>query len=816
MLTLKNYQQRALSALTDYFELVSRTNDADTAFYQLTRELYERGQTYNPIPQLRALPYVCLRIPTGGGKTLLACHSIRIAAHMLLRQEHVLVLWLVPTKTIKDQTLTALRDRTHPYRQALDTTLDARVTVMDLTESLSVQRTTLDSTTTIIVSTLAAPRVEDTDSRKLYEANGALLSHFDGLPDAITANLEKYENTNTPIPSLANVLKMRRPLVLVDEAHNARTELAFDTLARFSPSAILEFSATPTKPPAPNASNVLYHVSAYELKAEDMIKLPIHLQTHTDWRDAVSAAIGKRAELELLANGERDATGDYIRPIVLFQAQPHHRGRETLTVDVIRQALLDLDISEAQIAIETGEQREVKEWEDAHKKTLFSETCPIRFIITVQALREGWDCPFAYVLCSVAESRSSTAVEQILGRVLRLPKARRRQHEELNSAYAFVSSQKFREAAEDLADALIKNGFTQFEAETEIAAHQPTFGGAFDGLPLGAIVERNVTPAEQGRKLSVPQLALWVNGVLEVVEESHFLDTSWELAKCDATLNEDEYSIQHRQADALDLNVDKHGTVTMKRVDHVYASALQEQLQLLAVNVVPTPANLAVWLDSHIPHPDITQTQTQIFLGHMIDSLVKERGLSMADLARDRYRLCDAASKKIETHRNAVIKREFQRQMFGNRTDEIQVSPECVFTYDPNRYAANRLYDGGYPFRKHYYRAVGWMDSEEEAGAAEVIDRLDSVQYWVKNIPREPNQSFWLQTSTGKFYPDFVALLTDGRVLVVEYKGAHLLEHHETVEKKMVGELWAARSKGKCLFLMVGADDYAGRLQAIA
>jgi len=51
---------------------------------------------------------------------------------------------------------------------------------------------------------------------------------------------------------------------------------------------------------------------------------------------------------------------------------------------------------------------------------LLRPDCPIRYIITINALKEGWDCPFAYILASIANRTSRIEVEQIVGRVLRL------------------------------------------------------------------------------------------------------------------------------------------------------------------------------------------------------------------------------------------------------------------------------------------------------------------------------------------------------------------------------------------------------------
>ncbi len=455
MLQLRDYQERSLDALETYLGLVAE-HGASNAFYMQT------NYPYVAVKQLPGLPYVCLRVPTGGGKTFMACHAVGIAAKSYLQLDRATCLWLVPSNTIREQTLAALRDREHPYRQALDARFSGQVRVMDIKEALYIQRNTLQGETVIIVSTLAAFRVNDTEGRKVYESCGALSHHFSGLSAALEAVLEKRED-GTIAHSLSNVLRMWRPLIIMDEAHNARTPLSFDTLERFSPSCIVEFTATPETEQKPEeelfASNVLHHVSAAELKAEDMVKLPIKLWTHSESREVIGQACAMQRTLELAAQQEERETGEYIRPIVLLQAQPKSKDRRTLTVDVLKKSLIDdFKIPEEQIAVATGETRGI---EDIN---LFERGCPLRFIITVQALKEGWDCSFAYVLCSVAEMSSSRAVEQILGRVLRLPHTKRKRRAELNCAYAYAASPRFVEAASALKDALVDNGFQKLEA----------------------------------------------------------------------------------------------------------------------------------------------------------------------------------------------------------------------------------------------------------------------------------------------------------------------------------------------------------------
>ena len=319
---LKKYQKRCLDEVAKFLRRTWESQNAKVAFEEMV------PQHYHDVGALKGLPYICVRVPTGGGKTALAAYSVGIAAEKLLRAEMCLVLWLAPTTQIVEQTLTALKDKRHPYRQALDSSFDGCVTVIDMKSALGLQRGTLDSDTVVIVSTMAAMRVENTEGRKIYEDSGILMSNFEGLTDEQKSILLNENGTGQPARSLANLLRLRRPVIIVDEAHNARTPLSFESLARFNPSCILEFSATPSQESRNDnePSNVLTHVSAAELKAEDMIKLPIYLKAKRQWVEAVQEALDQRAELERLAGEDEKATGQYIRPIVLFQAQRNISG----------------------------------------------------------------------------------------------------------------------------------------------------------------------------------------------------------------------------------------------------------------------------------------------------------------------------------------------------------------------------------------------------------------------------------------------------------------------------------------------------------
>lgn len=862
MLTLKEYQERALDTLQTYFRLSQQLGDADTAFYRLTREAFGRGIPYQPVEGLPGLPYVCLRIPTGGGKTLVASHAIGITAHDLLHADHALVLWLAPSNVIRDQTLRALSDPNHPYRQAVESHVGP-VTVMNVSEALYVQPATLNSSTTIIVGTIQAFRVDNTEGRKVYESSGALMSHFTDLPADLREGLEM--TNGEPKKSLANVLYMRRPIVVVDEAHNARTPLSFETLARFHPACILEFTATPATQDHP--SNVLHAASAAELKSEAMIKMPIRLKVRPQWKELLSDAIAQRNRLEAAAKLEQRNTGEYLRPIMLLQAQPRSQNKETLTVDVVRQTLIDdFKIPENQIARATGDVDEIGDTD------LSQPDCPIRYVITVQALREGWDCPFAYVLCSVAESKSSTAVEQILGRVLRLPKATRKGIDSLNLAYAYATSESFGVVANQLRDSLVQNGFERYEAQAMIQTPPeqpdlPLFGGgtettlpepvsisvpnspALEDLPpetgakvhydadtqslmikerlepeeaallvamlpvalvetgVRAVIERitrpqppqpTASPAERGEVLSIPQLVVRRGAQLDLFEETAFLDHPWDLSQCDTLLTASDYSSQRLGGTEIEYDVTDKG-----KLKEQFINELQNTMTLFATDQGWTPAELVYWLDRAIPHPDVTFRESNAFLTRLVMRLIDERGFTLDQLVMDKYHLRDAVAAKIQAQRLEARKQAYNLFLLPESQNPLEVHPEICFTYPRDAYPYNTLYRGAYPFKKHYYTQVGDLeDRGEEFNCAVFLDSLPEVKLWVRNLERRPNHSFWLQTSTDRFYPDFVCMLKDGRYLVVEYKGEDRWSNEDSREKRIIGEVWGKRSGGTCLFVM--------------
>jgi type III restriction enzyme len=878
MLTPKLYQLQAVEALTEFLRRSRALGGPAAAFSQLTSERTGVGLPYFSAPgfeaeEFKGMPYVCLRLPTGGGKTLLACLSVPVIQRELLKSGHSVVLWLVPSRAIQAQTITALRNRSHHYRQALENELGA-VEVLDPTEALYVTQATLDAGTVVIVSTLQSFRITETEGRKVYESSGALHHHFTALDPAATAVLEKTEAGTMPY-SLANVLRLRRPIVIVDEAHNARTPLSFDTLARFRPSCILELTATPAKEKAP--STVLYHVSAKQLAAEDMIKLPIRLETRTDWLRLLADAVALREGLETKAKAEEKTSGEAIRPIVLIKAERRDKDRETRTVEVVEKALIEhCKVPADWIVRATGDDRGLDDID------LFKTDCPVRFVITVDALKEGWDCSWAYVLCSVAEMKSDTAVEQLIGRVLRLPGARRKTTPELNRAYALATSHNFAATARALEDALVAgNGFNPLEAKDlivtpageqgrlELPASRPATPQVvqvaevpdtkawapelkakvtvdakagtitlvaplseqeIEQVTAGIVMETNreqlraavrahaekveqifVSPAERGVRLAVPVFCIERQGTLEWLDETHFLERPWTLRADQVRENPGELTVATEAGSFGSIGLDESGKVKWK-----FSEELADELKLIEVTENWSEARLVDWLDRNIPHPDISADETGPFISAILTGLMAKQAFPLGRLVRERFALRDHVEARIDACRKQAKAEAFQEVIFGEAVGPLKVTAKDVFTFDPDRYPARWTCERSGDFRKHYHRQVGELgDKGEEFECALFIDQLPGVETWVRNLERQPERSFWLPTATDRFYPDFVCKLADGRILVIEYKGSDRWSNDDSKEKRRLGELWAERSGGKCFFIMPNGADRTGILAAV-
>ena len=883
MFKLKTYQQRAVDCLEGFLQNCQTLPSVEEAYSQTLAEqsLPELGYRDYGFEQT---PYVCLRIPTGGGKTILGSYAVDIAARKYVGTDAPIALWLVPTNTIRLQTVEALKTPGHPYRAKLDEAFNHQVLVLDIDEVTQIRPQDLGNKAIVIVSTLANLRVNDTTGRKVYAYHENFEPHFAKIPashpsmsllervkeDDLKENgLSTKELGNIKF-SFANLLAVYRPIVIVDEAHNARTSLTFDTLRRVHPAAVIELTATPNTT-ATNGSNILFHVSASELKAEEMIKLPIVLTEHQNWQDAIQDAVITRNKLEI--DAQKDT--DYIRPIALFQAE--NKGGE-VTVEALKTHLIDVqNIDEEKIAVATGKQRELD------GLNLFEPTCKIEYIITIEALKEGWDCSFAYVFCSVKQVSSSKDAEQLLGRVLRMPYAKRRVIEDLNRAYAHLSSSKFGAAAQQLTDKLITMGFEEMEVAAFLKQQAPTgqddlFGsGAASPRPApkpalvaelpempdvselsdeeksqltmtsgeeGAVVrvEGEITPTIQkvleSQKLkpkdkeklkrdirvhnqalnaskapsetgatfgSLPLVCMSSQGELELVESEVFLHTNdWDLLSYPAELSS--FTLQET-TNSFSIDIDGK-QLSYKVAGEGETPTFNEGFMDVTEN------DLVRFLDRRLKQPDIPQTQLIQFLARLVNGLLKKPELNLVALVRNKFPLSRAVGDLISRHRKEAQKKGYQASLFDDDNTAC-LSDQFVYEFSPESYPSRQpYYSGRYKFQKHFFpqnliedlKATG-----EEYECAKAIDGLPEIKYWIRNLVRRNKASFWLPLAHSKFYPDFVCELTDGRMLVLEYKGDAYVTNDDSAEKRAIGNKWAEMSDEKCLFLMAVEQDDKGR-----
>jgi len=877
----KTYQSQVLESVEAYFKACHELPSPSVAFNAVTERLWGRGLSYNPLSGFPPdMPYFCLRVPTGGGKTWLAAKSVQLVNTHLLRVEHSVILWLVPSKPIREQTLRALKDRKHPYHAALKEA--GPVTVMDLEEAKSVTRATLDTSTAVIVATRQAFQVEEEECRKVYQSSGALMHHFDNLsPVQRDELLREGQGAEQTVPySLANVLRLRRPFVIVDEAHNSRTELAFDMLARFRPSGVMELTATPDTERTP--SNVLHSVSAAELKAEEMIKLPVVLETEPNWQQCLADAIGRRDALHKLADDERRTGADYLRPIVLIQAEPRRSGVETLDVERVRHELIaNHRIPADEITVATGEEKGLEKIEAEHKLGIADPACPVKFVITQKALAEGWDCPFAYILVSMASLHSATAVEQLLGRVLRQPGASHRQNRLLNQSYAFVVSRNFAETAAALRDRLVTGaGFERREVAEFVTAAKPeqarldldghigrivvrpvevslperpdlksvpkpvrdklswdtklntltinaplteeetehlkasvTSEAAIAAIEQAAEVSRTTaieffqTPAELGERFRVPQLALWVQGELQLFDDPEVLEYPWDVSPYDAAPTADDISTLGaglKVSEGGEIDIDE----TSGRVVSRFLPELQRDLGLVYQPEHWNEVRLAAWLCRNLPEPSLTHASKQAFVAAWISELLRREGFTLARANLQKFLIRNLIEARIRCLRVEAVGRAYQQTLFGDgQAERVAVSDQYAFEFHPQAYAPSRDYDGrfGYfDFRGHFYGRIGDLDSKEEFECACWLDsqaQKGRIRYWVRNLVRREGCSFFLQKADGRFYPDFLCRLPNDVVLAVEYKGADRWKNAE--DDRLIGGLWASLSEGRCRFAMV-------------
>ena len=848
---LKSYQKEVIADLARYLELVVELQSPAKAYHTLWNEknvMVGLGGLPNYVNTLPGIPHVCAKVPTGGGKTFIAASAVRTIFDAIPQRRAKAVAWLVPSEAILTQTLRALNNPDHPYRQRLDVDFGGRVQVYSKEQALMGQNFSppvVSEQLSVFVFSYDSFRTSKKDGRKAYQQNG-YLAEFAKWMDDPSILLADTDET-----ALIQVIRFLNPVVIVDESHHAVSNLSVEMLSNFNPCFVLDLTATPKK-----NSNIISFVDAARLKLTHMVKLPVIVYNRKSQADVYGDAIAIRSKLEAQAKRDQLTSGRYIRPIVLFQAQPRNNADST-TYEKIKKTLVDGGIPEREIAIKTGDKDELKNVD------LLSPDCPIRYIITVNALKEGWDCPFAYVLATVANRTSSVDVEQILGRVLRLPYTQKNESEVLNLSYVITSSVDFHQTLEKVVAGLNDAGFSSHDYRAQDvdtpAANEPAPNGEqvpllsaleeepdlpeVSGTDLKARFEAAVQQAKQAEQAGdvaadpIFAQALEQNANYEA-EIKQADDTAWSQAPTEVRDKMNQFRINEEFAEeAAALRIPQF---MLETGPSLFSDAF-EPLELEHLDV----GFSLVDKDAHVDFTSVAAEMARVDVDESKDSTAKAWRLSGGDSAffrewfntqpsEKRLSLCKGIIKHKPSRMNCVNDKELDdyidrviNTLSEDQLSELEQSPypyvlkiqdkvkellaqhrssifdtwleqdkiSCLPNYkfpsviSPPTFTTmvpKSLYTAEEDMNKYEFKVV-WGLSE-----------LGNVKWWHRNISKRGFQI----NGPVHAYPDIIVMLHSGKILMVETKGDQL-DNDESKEKAKIGDQWARLAGKQYKYYMV-------------
>ena len=716
------------------------------------------------------IPHVCFKVPTGGGKTLLAA-----AALERLNRQTGLVLWITPTNAIYGQTKAALRNREHPYRQMLERASGGRVKFMEKDYPL----TALDVHNYLCVMLLSLPatnRNKNRDFLRMFRDSGRYPTLFpdgdDVLGDARLLNtypdLERTSNDGPAKQSLLNVFKTLRPVVVLDEAHkaygssqNSAQEFA-NTVSRLGPSLVIELSATPNR----GISNLLVDITGVELQAEEMIKLPVQVTavTYPEWQYTLGEA---HKELEQLEEDARafEENGRYIRPIAVVRVErtgkDQRDGEWVHAYDVRDYLMQSLSVPENQVAIKSSE------LDQLGRDNLLSEDSPVRWIITKSALMEGWDCPFAYLLVMLDNTQAQRAITQLVGRVMRQPHARRTGVERLDQCYVYCWKTDVGIAIDQVKNGLEQEGLTGLGDQV--------FGR---GSPVQPVLIRR---ADQHRDKNIfLPMVLHRDGddYIELDWRRHIRpEINWDAIDVPP-------GIQEAQANPARI---ERATVGVGSDLPVYHPS-----QLLNID---KPVNIA-WFTRRLSDIVTNPWRAARFVMRMVDVL-RANGKTDMQINDRSYDLVCALQEHIKAEVDKQAKRVFVDKL---RRGEISFDlkagrPHYEMVSDWTISVTvdeKTLQNYGQGMQLSLFKPIFacQFDSDLERNFARYLDEQMAIEWWHRVAARQRGDYYLRGWRQDRIYPDFLAIAndTDGsqRILMIETKGEHLRGNHDTEYKKRV------------------------------
>ncbi len=801
-----DYQDRVLSTLDAYLDLLKEKKaradkvaalaaqdpDLGLAIPDFAKEAWEAMKAAGKLPASRAtipfsprmdgcsrpVPNAVLKVPTGGGKTWLAVTAVSRVMGRYLDRNTGFVLWIVPNEAIYSQTLKHLKNRQHPYRQALDRAAAGRVKIMEKTDRLDARE--VESNLCVMLLMLQSANRETQDSLKMFQDRGDVHGFFppEGEQQAHKAAIDRTPNLTAytgmfPMvkDSLGNALRIIRPVVVMDEGHRAISDLAFGTLFGFNPCFVLELTATPQdvqprggrNPREGRYANVLVEVTGRELDREGMIKMPLNLDPRqgNDWKATLNAALTKLNALDAQARQLRADTNRYIRPIMLIQVErtgADQRESGHIHADDVKEWLLTAGFDQAEIAIKTAQQNDLS---DPENQDLLSPTNRVRAIITKQALQEGWDCPFAYVLCSLAASSNLKAMTQLVGRILRQPGALKTGVEALDECHVITHHADTASVVEAIKDGLEQDGL----GDLVLRVTQ-------DDKAAAAKTARTITrrPAFATTEIYLPKVM--------IVEGEHVRELDYETDVLSA--------IDWRGYDPKTIadRVPENAQAAESQLQRIRLSDDGDELfvgETVAMNTETLAfdhAHAVRMISDIIPNPFVGREIVGATVAHLY-----ARGFDDAKLGQLASLIVEELRKGLDTERTARAEALFKadvaaaRIQFRLRLDGRNWRmPFSVETTEAEN-ARQLLNRAGGALEKSLFAPVYENElNGDERDVAVYLDGEKTLAWWHRNVARS---QYGIQGwRKAKIYPDFIfAVQRDGearRITVLETKGDQL------------------------------------------
>lgn len=806
MMRQLDYQERVFTTLNDYLDaikqekgkadqvakLVAAQPDLGLEVPDFTARAWQKLKDAAKLPPSRAaipfsprtdgigrpVPNAVLKVPTGGGKTYLAVTAVSRILSRYLSRNTGFVLWIVPNEAIYSQTLKRLNDRQHPYRQELDRAAAGRVRIMEKGDPLNAAD--VEMYLCVMLLMLQSANRETQDSLKMFQDRGDVHGFFppEGEQQAhkaaieLAPNLAAYDDIFPLVKdSLGNALRVIRPVVVLDEGHRAISELAFSTLYGFNPCFVLELTATPKdvqprggkNPRSGRYANVLVEVTGRELDREGMIKMPLNLNPRqgTDWKTTLSTALQKLDSLDALARTLRADKGRYIRPIMLVQVErtgADQRASGHIHAEDVKEWLLTAGFDEAEIAIKTAETNDLNQPEN---QDLLSPTNRVRAIITKQALQEGWDCPFAYVLCALAASSNLSAMTQLVGRTLRQPDAMKTGIEALDESHIITHHADTAEVVASIKDGLEKDGLG--DLVLEVAASD---AGA--NVKVVRKVHRRADFATT--EIYLPKVML-VEGA-----ETREMDYDTDVLS----------AIDWRGYDPAEIaaHIPENAQAAESQLQRISLAESGEELLVGEAVAASTealrfdPAHAVRMISDIVLNPFIGRE----IVGRLLTAL-SARGFGASTVGELASLIVEELRKGLDKERHDRAEKLFKAEVTAGRIQfRLRLDgqnwrmPFAIETGEPEN--ARKLVgkDGG-PLKRSLFSPVFENElNSDEQGVAVYLDGDEALKWWHRNVARH---QYGLQGwRRAKVYPDFIFAVSPkhgpGRLVVLETKGDQL------------------------------------------